>query len=224
MTHLLARLTLVLSCALLAPAHAFAGQEEGGEKEEEEEEGEEEADVDAEAPGQSVTVVDEAPEAPRNFGNFRAGAGSATENGHAYLCLEVSPFSFLAIEGCGTGSGFLHEDDAPETAHFRSKVRLGSFEFREGSFLQPHIGLGFAELQIAEDSSGFDFGGTGPDGVETAGPEAGLGVRLLYPIGSGLEIVGDAAVSYAWMPHAPELVDPYSEHQFTASFTLGLGF
>ena len=178
----------------------------------------------ATADDQTITVVGDAPPPPpRNFGNFRAGAGSASETGHAYVCLEVSPLSFLSIEGCGTGSGFLHEDDASETAHFRSKLRFASFPWR-GGFLQPHVGLGFAELQIAEDTSGFDFGGTGPDGVETAGPEAGLGIRLLYPLSRTLELVGDAGVSYAWMPHAPDLVEPHSTHQVTASFTLGVGF
>lgn len=211
----------LLAFLLFAPTGVALAEEQDPEEEEQEEQEEEE--YDAEAPGQSVTIVDDAPEAPRNFANFRAGAGSASENGRAYLCAEVAPFSFLAFEGCGTGSGFLHRDDAPETAHFRSKLRVGSFEFREG-FLQPHVSLGFAELQIAEDSPGFDFAGTGPDGVETAGPEAGIGMRLLYPLGRGLEIVGDAIVSYAWMPHAPDLLVPQDEHQLTASFTLGLGF
>lgn len=175
------------------------------------------------APDTSIVIFDSAPDTPRNFGNFRAGAGSSSESGHPYLCLEMSPLSFLGIEMCGTGSGFLHDDEAPETAHFRSKLRMGSYKWRDG-FLQPHFALGFAELQIAEDTSGFDFAGTGPDGVETAGPEAGLGVRMLFPLSKAVEIVGDAGVSYAWMPHAPDLIEPQSEHQITASFTLGVGF
>lgn len=182
-----------------------------------------EEEAEEEAPPMEVVVTERAPEAPRNFGNFRAGAGSSSENGHPYLCLEGSPLWFVALEACGTGSGFLHEDEAPETAHFRTKLSPRSFAWREG-FLQPHLDVGFAELQIAEDTGGFDFAGTGPEGVETAGPEAGLGMRLLYPLSRTVEIVGDAAVSYAWMPHAPELVDPHSEHQVTASFTLGVGF
>lgn len=176
-----------------------------------------------EAPDTSLVIFEDAPDTPRNFGNFRAGAGSSSENGHPYLCLEMSPLSFLAFETCGTGSGFLHDDQAPETAHFRSKIRGGSHEFRDG-FFQPYIGIGFAELQVGEDTSGFDFAGTGPDGVETAGPEAGVGVRMLFPLSKTVEIVGDAGVSYAWMPYAPDLTEPHSEHQVTASFTLGVGF
>lgn len=175
------------------------------------------------APDTSVVIFESAPDTPRNFGNFRAGAGSSSENGHPYLCLEGSPLALLAIEACGTGSGFLHNDEAPETAHFRSKLRMGSYKWRDG-FLQPHFALGFAELQIAEDTSGFDFAGTGPDGVETAGPEVGLGLRMVVPISRTVEIVGDAGVSYAWMPHAPDLIEPHSAHQLSASFTLGVGF
>lgn len=197
---------LLLALVLLTPLRAVADEEET-----------------EEAPETAITIFDEAPATPRNFGNFRAGAGSSTENGHPYLCLEVSPLAFLAFEGCGTGSGFLHDDQAPETAHFRSKLRMGSYQFR-GGFLQPHLALGFAELQVAEDSPGFDFAGTGPDGVETAGPEAGLGMRWVYPLSRTVEFVGDAALSYAWMPHAPELTDPHSAHIVTASFTLGVGF
>jgi hypothetical protein len=204
---------LLLALALLAPlcAAAAEGEDEPGDEPEEE------------APAVDVVILERPPDAPRNFGNFRAGAGSSSENGHAYLCLEGSPLWFVSIEGCGTGSGFLHEDDAPETAHFRTKLSPGIWKWNEG-FLQPHVDLGFAELQVGEDTSGFDFAGTGPDGVETAGPEAGLGIRLLYPLSRMVEIVGDASVSYAWMPHAPDLVDPHSEHQLTASFTLGVGF
>lgn len=176
-----------------------------------------------EAPAQSFVIEDSATEAPRNFGNFRAGAGSSSESGKPYLCLELAPFSFLAVEGCGTGSGILHDDDSAETAHFRTKLRLANFLWRE-SFLQPHVALGFAELQVGEDSPGFDFAGTGPDGVETAGPEAGVGIRMLRSLGSGIEFVGDVGVAYAWMPHAPELVEPRSRHQVAATFTLGVGF
>lgn len=202
----------LLCCALLLlPTAAFADESEGGEDDAEE------------APPTSVTITESAPDAPRNFGNFRAGAGSSSENGHAYLCLEGSPLAFFALEACGTGSGFLHEDESPETAHFRTKLTPRVWKYREG-FLAPHLDLGFAELQIAEDTPGFDFRGTGPDGVETAGPEAGLGVRLLYPLSRYVEIVGDMSVGYAWLPHAPELVDPHPEHVVSASFSFGVGF
>lgn len=211
---------LRLPLLLLALACAFTARADEPVEPEGEEEQEEETE---EAPPTTVTVQSSAPDAPRNFGNFRAGAGSSSENGHAYLCLEGSPLAFLAIEACGTGSGFLHDDEAPETAHFRTKITPRVWRYREG-FLAPHLDLGFAELQVAEDTPGFDFAGTGPDGVETAGPELGLGVRLLYPLSRWVEIVGDATVSYAWLPHAPDLVDPHDEHQVSATFSLGVGF
>ena len=93
------RSTLLLLLLLSTPAFA----------DEEDEEPEE-------APDTEVQIFETAPDTPRNIGNFRTGAGSSSENGHPYLCLEVSPLSFLAFEGCGTGSGFLHNDQAPEIA------------------------------------------------------------------------------------------------------------
>ena len=174
----------------------------------------------AQARADSVTAVSEP---ARNYGNLRIGGGTSTEEGHADVCLELSPFAFLAIEGCGTGSGFLHHDDATETAHFRSKLRVADFAWQQGR-LQPTLSLGFTELQVGEDASGFDFSGTGPHGVETAGPEAGASLRYLRPLGRGLELVGDVSASVAYLPHAPDLVIPHDRVHVTATATLGVGF
>src|SRR5688572_20839534 len=59
---------------------------------------------------------------PVNRVNLRVGASSAAER--AEICFEAAPLPWLAVEGCGTGAGFLHQDPDPEMAHFRVKARL----------------------------------------------------------------------------------------------------
>ncbi|WP_148282408.1 hypothetical protein [Corallococcus coralloides] len=180
--------------------------------------------------GGGLSVAEEAPvgvaveqrdEPPRNYGNLRAGA--STSGRRPSICLELSPLARLGVEACGTGSGFLHRDPEPEIAHFRANLTLTSFKTRLG-WLQPRLSAGFAELQIGEDSSGFDFGGSGPTGVETAGPEVGASLRALLPISSGFEFVGELGFSAAYFNAAPQLIRPQARFQPSASFTLGVGF
>jgi hypothetical protein len=165
----------------------------------------------------------EAPSSPRNYGNLRVGASTANANGRPELCLELAPLAFLSIEGCGTGSGFLHHDPSAEVAHFRGKLRVATFETSWGSF-QPLVAAGFAELQVGEDEPGFDFSGTDGRAVATAGPELGLGLRYLRPLSSGFELVGDLSLGAAWFPHGPKLVTPQNTWVPSASLTFGIGF
>jgi hypothetical protein len=158
---------------------------------------------------------------PRNYGNLRVGA--STSSRRPSLRLELSPLEMLSIEGCGTGSGFLHHEPEPEIAHFRSWLKLTSWKTEIG-WLQPRIGAGFAELQVGEDGSGFSFSGVGPTGVETAGPEVGASLRLLVPLVGGTELVGEVGMSAAWFRYAPRLVRPQASFQPSASFSLGVGF
>ncbi len=163
-------------------------------------------------------------EAPRSYANLRVGGSSSDPEGHPSVCLEVSPLSFLSVEGCGTGSGFLHDSSQPELAHFRSKFALGTFR-NDRAWFRPQLAVGFAELQVAEDSPGFDFDGTGPEGVETAGPEAGVSLKMLVPVRGGFEIVGDIGLGVAYLKHAPALTRDATEPVvFSAGATLGFGF
>ncbi len=159
--------------------------------------------------------------APRNYGNLRIGASSSSRR--PALCLELSPLEMLSIEGCGTGSGFLHQDLEPEIAHFRSWLKLTSWMTALG-WLQPRLGVGFAEMQVGEDGSGFHFSGVGATGVETAGPEVGASLRLLFPVVGGVELVGEVGMSAAWFHYAPQLVVPQSSFQPSANLSLGVGF
>ncbi|MBN1209796.1 MAG: hypothetical protein JXB05_33410 [Myxococcaceae bacterium] len=173
----------------------------------------------ANEPVDTVEAAHEA--APRNYGNLRIGGSLSSR--HPTICLELAPLDRLSVEGCGTGSGFLHHDPEPEIAHFRANVKLTDWKVGR-LWLQPRLSAGFAELQIGEDGSGFDFTGTGATGVETAGPEMGASLRALMPVASGVELVGELGVGAAWFPNAPQLVQPQSSWQPSASLTLGVGF
>ncbi len=137
--------------------------------------------------------------------------------------MEVAPAPQVGIEACGTGAGFLHHDPEPEIAHFRANWRLASLRSALG-WLSPGLSFGFAELQIGEDGSGFDFSGSGDTGVETAGPEAGASLRSLTPVYGGFELISEVRVGLAYFPHAGELARPQAQVQPTGSFTLGFGF
>jgi hypothetical protein len=157
----------------------------------------------------------------RNFINFRPGISTGTER--LQMCLEVSPLENWSLEACGTGSEFLRPANSPELAHYRGKYTLTHWKTEIG-WIQPRLGLGFTELQVGEDDPGFQFLGVGPRGVETAGPEVSLGLRGLYPLGVGFELVGELSFSAAWLAYAPQLVTPQPRLRPAVSFTLGAGF
>ncbi len=160
----------------------------------------------------------------RNYINLRVGGSTANGNGRPELCMELSPVAFLALEGCGTGSGFLHGDPEPEVAHFRAKLRLASFDIARWGTLQPFLAGGFAEAQVGRDDPGFQFKGTDRRGVATTGPEGGVGLRFLRPLASGFELVGDFNLSLAWLPYAPQLIKPADTWLPSASLSFGVGF
>ncbi|RYZ43618.1 MAG: hypothetical protein EOO71_02650 [Myxococcaceae bacterium] len=153
--------------------------------------------------------------------NLRLGASSGSKR--LEMCLELSPLEVFSLEACGTGSEILHHENSPEMAHFRAKYTLTQWKTELG-WLQPRFGLGFTELQVGADDAGFKFLGVGPRGVETAGPEASLGLRGIYPLGSYFDVVGELSFSMAWLKHAPQLIIPQSAFQPALSFTLGAGF
>ncbi|MDY7233044.1 hypothetical protein [Hyalangium rubrum] len=167
------------------------------------------------------TVEAEQEAAPRNYGNLRIGASTSARR--PSLCLELAPLDRISVEGCGTGSGFLHHDPEPEIAHFRAHFRLASWKTSVGWF-QPRLSAGFAELQVGEDSGGFHFNGTGPTGVETAGPEVGASLRALLPVAAGVELVGELGMNMAYFRHAPELLRPQRVWHPGASLSVGVGF
>ena len=157
----------------------------------------------------------------RNYVNFRVGASGATARSE--MCLEAAPLRNWSLEACGNGGTWFHSDNSAAWMHLRGfyglrGMRLGAMT------LQPRLGLGVAELQIASDDAGMYFTGTGPRGVETAGPEATASLRLLAPVWRGFELLAHLDVTAAWLPHARELVLPRAPIQPNATLTLGFGF
>lgn len=156
--------------------------------------------------------------------NLRIGGSTADANGRPVVCAEVAITWGISVEGCGTGSGFLHTDDGGEIAHFRLNKRIWGTRLGRGR-VQTAGGLGFAELEVGEDSAGFDFGS--PGGVaptSVAGPEASLSARYLAPLGRGFEFLANASLGLAWFSGAPDLVAPQERLQPFASFELGVGW
>jgi hypothetical protein len=158
----------------------------------------------------------------RNIVNFRMGATSAA--GRAQMCLEASPHDRLGLEVCGTGATWFHNDDLePQLMHLRANVRLASWR-AFGGWLQPRVSAGVTELQVGADAGGLDFFGTGPFGVETAGPEMGASLRMLTPIWNGIELISQIDATVSYLPHAPEMVRPQPKVLPTVTATLGFGF
>lgn len=173
----------------------------------------------AEVPPVNELVAEVAP--PRTYVGLRGGATTAARRPE--LCLEVNPLPFVALEACGTGSGFLHQDPDPETAHFRASFRAYKWKTSFGQ-VEALVGAGFAEVQVGEDDAGFHFTGVGPRGAETAGPEVAATLRTLIPVGAGFELLGNATLGALWAPHAGELVRPQPTSQVFGSITIGVGF
>ena len=172
---------------------------------------------------QEAVALHETPEPyARTYVNFRGGFATSSLR-RPELCLDVAPLERLSIEACGTGSGFLHRDPDPEIAHFRAHWRVSSWQNAFGQ-LHARVSGGFAEVQLGEDDPGFQFTGVGPRGVETAGPELGLGLQAVKSIGAGFELIGNLQVGAVWTPFAGQLVTPMAEVQPFVSLTLGLGF
>lgn len=157
---------------------------------------------------------------------LRLGVDRVTELRHPFLCAELAPLPFLAVEGCGTGSGVLHHDDAPDMAHFRARGRL--LEVARGratANLAP--GVGFAEVQRTADEPGFRFGeARDPDPVEGAGPEASLGVQGRFAVDPAgrTYVSADVTAGAAVVPSAPAVLGHGGPVVPFASITVGYGF
>ncbi len=180
------------------------------------------------APDDLERTVEQAAEdeAPRTYVSFRVGASTSATRPH--LCLGVSPLEMVALEGCGTGGGFLHSEPGTDITHFRGKVRLASVEVDAGdgtsAWVEPWLGVGFAELEVGADTPGFSFEGASPGRVSTAGPDVGASLRGTVPLAAGFEVVGEVGVGLAFFAYAPLLVVPQDPLQPQASVNLGLGW
>ena len=138
--------------------------------------------------------------------------------------MQVSATQSLSVETCGTGAGFLHQDPAPEMAHFRLKWAIERWDILDG-VVEVQAGLGFSELQLGKDEPGFTFGSPSSQrAVETAGPEASMSVQWMYPLDLGLELIGDATFGAAWLEHAPELIEAREKLSPFGEISAGVGW
>lgn len=198
-----ARVSLVIALALCAAATAHA--DPGSESDR----GEPAADGDGDR-------------GATNYVNLRVGDSSLNTD-YAVICIEGKPWSVLTIESCGTGAGLFRELRGTDVAHFRAKWQVLSRPLAHGR-VSARIGLGFAELEIADDEPGFRFGGVNDDSVETAGPEASASIQYLAPLGSGVEAIVNVTAGMAWLPHAPDLPDPQGEYLPFVGLEVGAGW
>lgn len=160
-------------------------------------------------------------EPARNYVNLRVGGASSGSG--AVICAEVAPISFLSVSACGVGSGFLSHSSQPTMVVFQGHARLASWKL-SNVWLEPRIQAGFAELQAGEDALGFYFDGTGPTGVETAGPSAGASMRAVMPVWRGVDFLTVASLDAAYFHHAPQMLRPLAQWQPSLSITMGVGF
>jgi hypothetical protein len=190
----------------------------------------------AEAPGSAATgapkatapvaevkqpeVEKKTDEPPVTYINLRVGASTGTHRPE--FCGELGIWR-ISVEGCGSGSGFLHHDATPELTHFRAKFRLLSVKTPVG-WLETRVAAGFAELAIGSDDGGFSFAGTNATRTSTAGPELGASLRLVYPLWVGFELLAELSGGIGIFCFARQLLTPQAVVQPSAGLSIGAGW
>ncbi len=182
---------LALLLALLAPAHAAD-------------------DVDApRLQDGHMQSFARKPLAGRPILDVRLAASGPAGSGdfeHPYFCVTGLPHRRIVLEGCGNGSGFLHQDSAPELAHFRASAVIVQ-RVRARTDIGLLAGAGLAELQVGADEAGFKTGASkSDDQVEAAGPELSAGLKARWWVLPGAYLVGDLNVGAAHLPAAPDVL------------------
>ena len=152
--------------------------------------------------------------------NLRAGYSTATTNGRPTICLEGIVSQKGALETCGTGYGFVHQEPGIDFVHFRGKWSVYRKSFADAQ-LVAQIGAGFAEVQLAGDQLGFQFSGAG-DGIETAGPEVSTSIQVLRGLGPKTDLIIDMNGGAAYFYYGPNLIVP--QPQIFPFFEISAGF
>lgn len=163
-------------------------------------------------------------EVPEQVFDLRAGASQSREALTFTVCVEtlfVGPFS---AQVCGSGRGlFLDKrDPVPELTHYRARLRLARASLGR-LWLVPIVQAGMSELRAGTLGAEY-LPGRGSSRQLALGPAAGGALQLLWPLGNGLELVGDIHLEAAWIPRADELVLRQDELQPALGATVGLGF
>lgn len=138
------------------------------------------------------------------------------------ICGEVSPWGRVGFEGCGTGAGVLHQDNAPDMAHFR--VRVAVLQRSKGRVDGALVaGAGWAEVQRTADEAGFKFGEAEADQVEASGGELSISAKGHVWMQEQTYLSIDANVGAALIPGAPTAVGSEPLIGF-GLISVGLGF
>jgi len=156
--------------------------------------------------------------------NLRIGGSSADRSGAPTVCGEVRVWRGLGVESCGTGAQLWHEPSGAEMAHFRGLFEVARFATPGRGRFGLRAGVGFAELAVAVDSLGLQFGAPDATRASAAGPEASLSGQWTRPVAGRLDAIATFTVGAAYIGGAPQLVLPRSELQPFASFEVGLGW
>ncbi len=155
--------------------------------------------------------------------NLRIGGASTDRNGMPTVCGEARLWGGLAVEGCGTGAQACHDEDGAEMMHLRSTFEVVRRPLGGGR-LGLRAGVGFAELSVAADQVGFQFGDPDATGASAAGPEASISAQWTRGLAGAVDAVATFTVGSAYIDGAPALVLPREQLQPFASFEVGVGW
>lgn len=155
--------------------------------------------------------------------NLRVGGASSDRNGMPTVCGEVRVWGGLAVEGCGTGAQAWHNEDGAEMMHLRTTYEV-VHRGVGGGRLGVRAGVGFAELSVAADQLGFQFGSPDVTGASAAGPEAAMSAQWTRGLLGAVEAVASFTIGAAYIDGAPELRLPREQLQPFASFEIGVGW
>ncbi|MEZ4401678.1 MAG: hypothetical protein R3B06_16750 [Kofleriaceae bacterium] len=156
--------------------------------------------------------------------NLRIGGASSDRNGNPTVCGEVRVWGGLALESCGTGAQAWHNDDGAEMMHVRTTYEVLHLGTAGNGRLGVRAGVGFAELSVAADQLGFQFGSPDATRASVAGPEASVSAQWTRPLVSQVDALATFTVGGAYFAGAQELVFPRAQLQPFASFEVGVGW
>ncbi len=157
---------------------------------------------------------------------LRGGLASSAAGARTMLCAEASPHRLLALEACGSGSGFLYAaaPGAVDIVHFRAEASIPILtEGRTDLVLQ--AGAGFTEVQRGQDAPGFAFGpARSPDQVEGAGPSGSVALKARGWVRPGAYVSAEVDGGAAWIPAAPTVLGTAGPLRPFVTVSVGAGF
>ncbi|MBK9030125.1 MAG: hypothetical protein IPL61_02100 [Myxococcales bacterium] len=163
-----------------------------------------------------------APDPPYRL-NLRIGGASTDRNGMPTVCGEVRVWGGLGVESCGTGAQAWHDRGGTEMMHVRSTFEVARVA-AGGGRLGLRAGVGFAELSVAPDQLGFQFGDPDATGASAAGPEASISAQWTRALAGEVEALATFTIGGAYLDGAPQLVLPRERLQPFASLEVGVGW